>query len=362
MNMNRILVSLFSFTLIAISACTPVEDYMNDNVVDNEDTRRLIVVSEGQFGYGTSSLTTLSHTGETERDIFRKVNNRTMGDVAQSLTEIGDNYYVPLNNSRKIEVFSSDNFKSVETLDINYQSIPMYIQHLGGDSIAVSTQHVTTTGTDLHIMDINHGTERKELRRSFPIRTSSGQMVMSNGKLFIGGSVFTVFDLSNLTEEGARYITDSDGNELTSIRGRAPLLLDKNGNIWGRSASSIVCINPISEEVIHKIDVSSLGINEWTGGLGISAQGDKLYFNAHRTVYEIDINSPQCPDNHLFKIESDKDDWTIYYFGVSKENTMFMCEVLYGTLQLTRVYEYDMKGNMLREFLAGVFASFIHYE
>ncbi len=368
-NLRVIYFSLLA-SISAISACTSTEGYMQDGEIESEANRRLIVVSEGQFTYGTSSLTTLSHSGNIVNDIFRKTNNRTMGDVAQSLTEIGDYYYVPLNNSRKLEVFNKEDFKSIETLSLDYQTIPMYIQHLGGDSIAVSTQHVSSTGTDLHIMDINHGTERKYVRRSFPIRTSSAQMLISDGKLFLGGSVCTVFSLDNLTEEGARYIKDSNGNELTAIRGRAPLIKDKNGNIWSRFSNSVVCINPKTEEVIHKIDVSGFGVNEWTGGLGVSNGGDKIYFNAQRTVYVIEVDNPKCPDNHLFKIEigGEADDeikrdmWTIYYFGVSKDNTIFMCEVLYGTLQLSRVYEYDLDGTLIQEFKAGLFASYIHYE
>ncbi len=362
MNQNKILFAYLTISLLAFAACTPIEEYTQEGEASAQDNRRLIVVSEGQFSYGTSSLTTLSYDGEVVRDIFRTTNGRTMGDVAQSLTEIGDNYYVPLNNSRKIEVFNKENFKSVETLSINHPSIPMYIEHLGGDSIAVSTQHVTSTGTELHIMDINHGEERTTLRRSIPIRSSSAQMIIAEGKLFLGGSVCTVFSLSDISENGARYITDESGNELTATLGRAPLIRDKNGDIWSRFTNSVVCIDPKTEKVIHKIDVSGLDINEWTGGLGASREGDKIYFNGGRTVYEISVDNPTFPKEHLFSIENDREDWTVYYFGVSKENTIFMCEVLYGTLQLTRVCEYSLDGVLIQEFKAGIFASFIHYE
>ena len=177
--LKKILI-LFICTINALS-CTKIEPkkdtippFITDTIpVDDTDTipdvlpptaerTRAIVVGEGQFGYGTGSLTSLSNLGSVTQDIFRRINNRPLGDVPQSLVKIGNYYYIPVNNSKKVEVVDSKTFKSIETMVIDEDVIPMYAVHLGGDSIAVSDQSIRNK---FMIMDINHGKERKMVRR-----------------------------------------------------------------------------------------------------------------------------------------------------------------------------------------------------
>ena len=95
--------------LFLLSICLFLASCTKDNTTSIEPTPedvtvKAIVVNEGQFGYGTSSLTALYSNGDVKQDVFKSVNNRTMGDVAQSMAKINNLYYVPLNNSRKVEV------------------------------------------------------------------------------------------------------------------------------------------------------------------------------------------------------------------------------------------------------------------
>ena len=167
---------LFFILLIILTSCDN-EINQSGDINDSLEGTRAIVVNEGQFGYGTSSLTLLSWSGNVSNDVFRKINNRPMGDVAQSLTKIGDNYYVPLNNSRKIEAFDSKTFESIETMSINEDVIPMYVQHLGGDSIAVTDQMWRNSFSKLMILDINlKDKDRQVLRRYIKMEGLTYQM------------------------------------------------------------------------------------------------------------------------------------------------------------------------------------------
>ena len=172
-------------------ACTPEINY---EAPESLDDLRVLIISEGQFGYGTSSLTSLSYDGTVEQDLFRRINNRPMGDVAQSATRIGDLLYVPMNNSKKIEVMDYKTFESVETMPIDEDVIPMYVCHLGGDSIALTDQK---SNSRLMIMDINHGSDRKMMRRSFFLGGRSSQMVMHNNKLFVNGAEIQTIKTTN---------------------------------------------------------------------------------------------------------------------------------------------------------------------
>ena len=117
--------------LLSLSTSSCDSNEKQENIeIDDIDSHRGIVVNEGQFGYGTSSITLFSKQGNVQQDVFRKVNNRPMGDVAQSMTRIGDNLYVPLNNSKKLEVFNHETFESVETISINEDVIQIGRAHV----------------------------------------------------------------------------------------------------------------------------------------------------------------------------------------------------------------------------------------
>lgn len=344
-------------SLIAFGACTEYIEQEGGTLPDT-DNLRAIVVSEGQFGYGTASLTTLSDQGEVAQDVFRKMNNRPMGDVAQSLTRIGDNYYVPLNNSRKIEVFNAKTFQSVETMSTGLDVIPMYIQHLGGDSIAVTDQKGPAK---LMIMDINHGTNRPVMRRYVELNGRSFQMQLVNNKLFVGGDNMCVFDLGDINRSSMRLLKTSGGQNIQTVD-FSKVVLDNQDRLWVLGHNTVFCIDTKTEKPVYEINVGDLGINTWVSCLDISPDKCTVYFNSGRKVYAIYTANPVKPTAPLFSYEGDKQK-TIYAMSVSKENTLFFSEVLYGSLTRSVVFEFDPRsGEQLRSFKAGIFSHYFYFE
>lgn len=334
----------------------------DDFTPDENDDCRAVVVNEGQFGYGTSSLTMLTQQGVVKQDVFRGVNNRPMGDVAQSMTRIGDNLYVPLNNSRKIEVFNHETFKSVETISINEDVIPMYVQHLGGDSIAVTDQMWRNSASKLMIIDINHGSQREPLRRYVKMDGQTFQMALVQNKLFVGGSKLAVFDLGNITESGRRHVLTSGGETIQTVD-FSKIVTDKNGNVWVLTAYWLYCIDPKTEKVLHTLDVGSLKINARVSSFDCSPDGATLYFNVHSSVYTVNVDDIKVPTAPIIAPVVDKAR-TIYHMCVSKENTIFMCDVLYGSLSRAIIHEYDpTTGHTVRDdFKAGIFPHAIYFK
>ena len=328
---------------------------------DVKDGYRAIVINEGQFGYGTSSLTMLNYDGSIVYDVFRKINNRPMGDVAQSMTKIGDYLYVPLNNSRKIEVFDSETFQSIETMSISEDVIPMYVQHLGGDSIAVTDQMWRQNSCKLMIMDINHGTTRPILRRYVSVPGQTYQMTVINNKLFVGGSQLAVFDIGKIDSANIRFIM-TDGDETIQTADFSKLVTDKYGKLWVLTEYWVYCIDPVTEKVIHTIDVGTLKVNARVSSIDCSTDGGIIFFNAHTSVYSIDVDNISQPKEPVIapKVDSGR---TIYHLCVSKENTIFMCDVLYGSLSRHTIREYDLSdGTQIREFPAGIFPHAIYFK
>lgn len=363
-DMKSRIIYLGVFLITLLASCSDNSSDSNYDPSDDEipggdsisDQIRAIIVNEGHFGYGTASLTSVSTLGEVNHDLFRKVNDRPMGDVAQSLTQIGDLYYVPLNNSRKIEVFDSKTYESIETMSIDRDVIPMYIQHLGGDSIALTDQRAG----QLMIVDINHGTERPIVRRSIQLGHRSFQMYLKNNKLFVGGDQLLVFDLTSLTNEGMRTVKNSSGEILRTID-FSKIVEDKNGKLWVITPTMVYSIDPETERTVDEINLSHIGLNDWVSCIDISPDKGTLYVNSARRVYTIDADKPKKPTEPIISPTRD-DGRTVYNMSISKENTVFFCEVLYGSISRARIYEYNPKsGEQIQLFKAGVFPHFIHF-
>ena len=71
------------------------------------------VVCEGNFNWGNASISSYDETNDAlTQNYFSSVNGYSLGDVAQSMTENEDFYFIVVNNSAKVEVVDKENFNS----------------------------------------------------------------------------------------------------------------------------------------------------------------------------------------------------------------------------------------------------------
>ncbi len=362
--------------LLLTIACSKEPNSNSNGNLDNLEDKNLraIIISEGQFGYGTGSMTTLSKDGEYINDVFRTINKRPLGDVPQSVTRIGDNYYIPVNNSKKVEVINAKTFQSVETMVLTHNTIPMFVEHLGGDSIIVSDQsgpaiEGSPDRSSLMIMDINHGKDRKVLRRLVEVDSPTFQMKVINNKLFVGSDRLLVYDLDNITSEGERFVGDAEGQPF-KIVDFSKLCIDSKGLLWVASENKIICVDPITEKCINTISIA--GIDSMWGNIDIDKDGKWLYLNVENKIYSIDTDNPVASVVPIIVHDNNDEGWTTYSIGVSKENTIFIIRAMFGSITRGRVFEYNLDGELISSyadnngienpyFKAGIFPHYIYF-
>lgn len=77
----------------------------------------VFVLNEGNFMWGNASLTYIRPDSNiVHEDVFSAVNNRPLGDVLQSAARIGDELWLIVNNSQKIERIRLGTHESVGTI------------------------------------------------------------------------------------------------------------------------------------------------------------------------------------------------------------------------------------------------------
>lgn len=120
-------VTLASFLLLACGK----ED---KNISTGADfTKGVFIVNEGQFGSGTGTITYFNpDTDSLIQDIFGRQNEgRPLGNIAQSMIEVGDKYFIAVNNAAKVVVVNSNDFKFIKEIDSIF--LPRYFVHSGSN-------------------------------------------------------------------------------------------------------------------------------------------------------------------------------------------------------------------------------------
>ena len=122
---RKCVLRLFGALLVlSLSACEYEDDFPAGV---GEGNIEAIVLNEGRIGTNMGAISVLYRNGMVSPDVFRVVNNRPLGDVAQSITMINGKYFVTLNNSKKIEIVNPSTFKSEGTILYTQAGLPRQI-------------------------------------------------------------------------------------------------------------------------------------------------------------------------------------------------------------------------------------------
>ena len=138
----RNLVKIIILPLI-LTSCLKVPNSQNLNFTF---TGGVFIVNEGNYRGGNGSLSFYSYdSSKIFNDLFYSINGRPLGDVPNSMAIRGDNAYIVVNNSGKIEVINQVTLVSVATITglISPRNISFindnkaYVSSLYSDSVAI---------------------------------------------------------------------------------------------------------------------------------------------------------------------------------------------------------------------------------
>jgi YVTN family beta-propeller protein len=268
--------------LLVLTGCDPGDD---TTVVPTPDTTSVFVINEGNFNRNNASISLFDKTtNAVTNDLFRSVNNRALGDVAQSMAVQGSRAYLVVNNSNKVEVVSLPNFQSVGV--VQGLNSPRYFL-----PISATRAYVTQWG---NFGSVRPGIKVIDLASNVVVDSIATdalpeRLVLASGKVFVanaGSNTLTVIDPAT--------------NRVTStlVVGDAPnsLAVDKNGLLW------VVCGGTVAYTPSYDVDYTAttpgklVSVNATTAAvastrtfasnrlqptdLHLNGAGDELYFRA----------------------------------------------------------------------------------
>lgn len=343
--------ALWLLAALFVLAATSCKKKTPDPVDPPEDVlyeagKGVFVGNEGGFQKGEASVYYYKFADKSlEQNVFTNATGLPLGDICHSMMMIGDELYVVVNNSGKIEVVNPANFKSIRTIQ-GFNS-PRFIA-----KVANNKAYVTNIfGNGVDVVDLGQGTITKTI--AFP--GWSEEMAVVNGKVFI-----TNYDRQNL------YVLDPTSDKIIdsiSVNiGGISVRQDANGKLWVLCSGDYQNGTPGS---LHRISPATLSV-EKTYTFQPGEYPTKLRFNKGGTtmymilqgIRKMDITDNQAPDKAFIK----KDQHKFYALDVDPATGEVYVGDAIDYTSSGLVYRYSTAGATIDSFEVGVSpSSFLFY-
>jgi len=235
-------------------------------------TNGVVIANEGTFQASNASLSIYYPKGDSVvNNVFSKVNDRPLGDVLQSIGFSGDNAYLILNASNKIEVI--DKKTCVEVATISDLVSPRYFTSISDDKAYVT---LWGNGGKVGVLNLTTNTLTKQIT----VGSGPEKLVVIGNKAFIANSGGWSTDnrisiINTQTDEVIATLTVGDNPK--------DFVVDRNGMIWVLCSGNIVYdanynVASQTESKLIKINPSTNGI-ETTINLGETFHPSHLEIN-----------------------------------------------------------------------------------
>lgn len=345
--MKKIILNLAA--IIALwTGCNPKKE--NAPTPSGKFKEGFFILNEGNFNKGNASIDFYpTATGEMDTDIFKKVNQRPLGDVLQDFYIHEDKGFIIVNNSHKMEIVDINTFESKAVIE--NLSLPRCIRVANGKAYISETVDYTGSKGKISIINIENNT----IIKSLTVGINPDKMLTLNNKLFLVNSgENTVSVINTTTDELEKSIEVNqrpnslvyDGEYLWVLcGGKKVYFTDWTGiNEALSTAGSLEKINPATGELVKTIPLDSKIITpNYLNYVG----NKKLIYAYGEKIMAYDSNT----DKTITLIEEAKNTYGL--------NTDPSSQRLYradhnGFQKNSTVYCYTLDGKIVYSFSSGI--------
>jgi len=343
------LVIILSGLLCLIAACTKDKPGQQHNQLPS-DSRRLLIACEGSLGNGNASLSVyLPDKDSVYNDVYTQANGQPLGDIFQSVINIHSHYFLAINNSDKIVILDSANWKQTGEIPV---SKPRYILPVSNSAAYVSSLFSNK------LYRINTLAPAVEKTIDMPFTNTEG-LLLHNGYAWICNwdtACNKVYKMDIATDQ----LVDS-----FPIAGYAPqhIVKDKEGQLW------VLAGNP------SKNKATTLSLLDGTTGkmirsfafpAGVEAikpvfntDGDMLYFievdyaggTSNNGIYRMRYNDVSLPATAWIGCAAFQYFWAL---GIDPLTGNIYIGDPKGFIQKGNVLVYKPDGSLLQQFATGL--------
>ncbi len=333
-----------------------VKDIPNPDIktIPNASHKGVVILNEGSYANNNAEISFLDFENNTiSNSIFNTANNKSLGDVAQDIILVNGKYYITINNSNKIMVINSATFKEIKT--IKNSSNPRYFLKINDSVLYVSSLY----SNSIFVLNTNQNEIIHTIHLDF---SNTEKMILFNGKVYATNwntSCNFIYQINPLTHLIEDKIT---------LAGFAAheIEMDKNGMLWVMSGnkyqntnSYFTVINPETKQIMKSF---SFAKEQDPFRLVFNKTRDSLYFlqvnyqgqNTNNGLYKMSIENTFLPNQAFIPAQTNSYFWAL---GLDTIHNQIYLSDPKGFNQSSAVLKYDLQGNFIQSYKAGIGAN-----
>lgn len=337
--------AVVAFVALFMGACTPKED---PKPLGKYDTEGVLMINEGNFSEGNSSLTFLDITTKTTvaNALAAENNGEAYKGIIQSIRLYEGNYYVAMQNPARMLIVGAYDLKVkanltkrlINPIDFAAVGSKGYVANWGKSPFSNSPKSY------LLVLDLQNNFSVLD---SIPLTQRPEKILAYNGRVYITEGSANKVAIFEPTSKQISKITVAD----------APydLVLDANNKIWVLCSSVDYSNFPVVVTVTKLVSLNPANnvvettLNDYPSGSKMVFNAGFLYSLSGNKVYKVDTNAPQKPTSAFIT----NTDFSFYGIGVNpRDGTIYAGEYSFTTN--SRVYVYDTAGTKTQQYTAGV--------
>lgn len=338
---NWLLLVVFASTLFACES----DDSVPAPVAKGKYSTGVFIVNEGNFGTDNSAISFYDRAiGTVQNNIFKGVNDRPLGNTAQSMAIVDTLAYIVVNASNKLEVVSYATFTSKGGIDEGLAN-PRYFAALGDKGYITNWGDFGDVTPFIAVVDLHTLTIEDK------ISTGNGPEAIRaiGGKLFFTNNFGNTLGVLNPSTEEVVEVTLHDSP--------AAMVEDRNGKLWvicsggydenyqSMNDGKIFRINPATHEIEKTFD---LGLA--ASKMVINGNGDELFYISGNKAYRMGIDAETAPESAWVVNESA----SFYSLGYDPAEDIIYAGDANAFQGGGTVYRYNLEGEILSDFEVGI--------
>ncbi len=337
MKINRLLTIAFASALLFNISCSDDDNVTEEMYYGNG----FLVANEGNFGKPNAEVTYVSSDLSIKQDNIFSGNNggSNLGDVLQSITFNGENAYLLLNNSKKIQIVNRYNFK--RTGEITSQLNSPRFMAFANNNIYVTNDKF---GGDKYV-SIYKSSDLSFVKK-ISFTDSAERVVEAGNNIFVQNASYGFGNKIS-------YITTSNNEVQSTITlpsGNINKMIENNDMVYAIAAGT-------SDSYIYQISNTGSITKTYTltgiaNATNLEIEKGKIYFTSGLNVYAMDVTATTAPSAPLFTVANSIDPYSNLY-GFSVVNDKIFTSDANGFTQDSKISVYSTSGSLLKTFTAG---------
>jgi hypothetical protein len=222
-----------------------------------------LISCEGSFGNNNASVSWIGSAEGHVNNVFQASNGFGLGDILQSISVIGDEAFLVVNNSQKVEVVDLTKFEIVGTITgIDY---PRFMIPVSDNQAYLTNGSIAGA---VYVVDLS----TLEVLGSIPVGNGPEMMVMVDDQVFVANSggwdydnTLSVIDVYSQTVVGSVEVGDrptsiiEDNDGMLWVMCSGDVYYDENWTISDETQAQLIKVNPASLEVVLTVNIGEIG-------------------------------------------------------------------------------------------------------